>query len=143
MTSVHVTCPWCRGQGWIVAPPSWVLCEPCDGIGRTWAPGAPSYGCKILLGSRNPGEIVILGNLDRGRLLWHSPRGNDKKRPPQVSYLGMIDDFDVQDHRPTSYPSCVGVSSVSVPRSHQSDDHYGERSPEPLDPMQRRINTLF
>lgn len=144
MTAVRIPCPRCFGQGWRIAAPSWVLCAGCDGIGKTWSPGAPSFGCSILLGSRVPGEIVTLGNGDRGKLLWHSPRGKDKKRPPETSYIGLIDEFDNEDHRPTAYPSCVGVSSVGIPRGRGDDDHYGDRSADVSDPMQqRRGNTLF
>lgn len=81
-----------------------------------------------------PGEIVTLGNGDRGRLLWHSPRKN-----PTTSYLALIGDFDdAEDKNPTAYPSCVGVSSVGVPRMRGSDDdHRGDRGVDDMDPMQR------
>lgn len=143
MTAVQTSCPRCIGQGWLTPPDkSWVLCALCDGVGRTWVARAPLFGCKITLAERNPGEIVTLGNGDRGRILFHSPR-KKKGSVPESTYLGLMDDFDdAEDHAPTRYPSCVGVAAVGVPRA-PGDDHHGERSPDPSDPMQREPANLL
>lgn len=138
MSSVEVPCPRCAGAGYIHPPPAgaaWLRCAACDGIGRAWAPGAPGYGCTMTLGERVRGEVVTLGNGDYGRVLWHSPSG----RP--TTYLSLIGEFDgIEDHRPVSYPSCVGVQSVSVPRmAGDTNAHANSRSPDLGDPMQRRI----
>lgn len=143
MISVYVTCPTCAGHGWMIgltAGAGWSLCRTCDGLERVWAPGAPSYGLTVELGHRVPGEIVTLGNGDRGRILWHSPRGKDKKHPPTTTFLGLIDDFGFEDNSPTRYPSCVGVSTVTAARGRGDDDHLGDRGGDAGDPMQRNRN---
>jgi hypothetical protein len=133
MTSVEIQCTHCIGIGWLTPPGTWVLCSVCDGIGRTWAPGAPGYGCKITLKQRFVGEIVTLGNWERGRILWHAPKKN-----PTMTYLAVIDDFtEEQSHSPTGYPSVVGVRSVASPRFFTGDDGTGSRQTDQIDPMQR------
>jgi hypothetical protein len=138
MTAVQISCPRCLGQGWHTPPGTWVLCSSCDGIGLVWAPGAPAFECKDSIGDHVAGEVVELGNGDVGRILWHSPRATKNQRP-EVSYLGMIDEFDgYESSSPTRYPSSVGVRSVRIHHSRGDDDHYGERVVDPDDPMQKR-----
>lgn len=142
MTAVQVPCPRCLGQGWLMPPDrSWVLCAGCDGVGKAWAPGGPSFGCKIKLGERIAGEIVTLGNGDVGRIAWHSPRGKDKKNPPTTTFLTLIE-FGDEDDRPVGYPSCTGVASVAIQRGRGDDDHFGDRGTDAGDPMQRNRNTV-
>jgi len=134
MTPVQVPCPHCRGLGYSYPPPI-VTCRPCEGLGRVWAPGAPSYGCSIVLEDRIPGEIVTLGNGDHGRILWHSPSGTP------MTYLGIISEFDGHEsHQPIRYPSCIGVASVSVSRMQgDTSTHANERSLDMDDPIQRSM----
>lgn len=142
MTSVHVPCPTCHGEnGWFSSSSlRWVRCSLCEGLGRWWAPGAPEFGCSITLADRDPGEIVTLGNGDRGRILWHMPRKSKKVRP-ETTFLGLLDEFtDREDHRPILYPSCVGVASVDVSRAtidHDAHDH--EKAIDYTDPVHRQI----
>lgn len=144
MTSVEIPCPPCAGLGYLFPASGWLLCASCDGVGRTWAPGAPGYDCKIRLADREPGEIVQLGNGDRGRILWHSPRKN-KRQKPDVTFIGLIGDFDdVESAIPTKYPSCVGVISVGIQRlAGDADDHAHDHSEDLSDPLQRRRHNLM
>ena len=140
MTSVYAPCPSCRGVGgWIhSASNRWLRCHTCDGIGRSWAPGAPSFGCDVTLADRDPGEVVTLGNGDRGKILWHMPRKSKKVRP-ETTFLGYIDEFTgAESHRPVAYPSCVGVLSVDIPRTPLDREvHDREKSLDLNDPVQR------
>lgn len=143
MISVLVTCPTCRGAGIIHPPPvdvSWLRCSLCDGIGRSWAPGAPLYDCVIILADRDPGEIVTLGNGERAKIAWHMPRRKKKVRP-LTTFLLLLDEFTERENpNPVPYPSCVGVASVDVSRRiADHDDHAGERAEDLNDPVQRTI----
>ncbi len=142
MISVEIPCPRCAGAGYLHPPPAgvaWLRCPSCDGIGRAWAAGAPSYGCDLVLGKCHLGEIVTLGNGDRGRVLRHS-----KSNTP-TTYLGLFGDFDgLESHRPTGYPSCVGVASVSVLLGvGDTNVHATGRTTDEIDPMQRHRGQLL
>lgn len=129
LSPVEVDCALCAGGGWIIGD-GWVLCRACDGSGKAWVPGAPSYGCKILLGSRKLGEIVMLGNGDRGRIVRHD------KRSPATTSIALIGDFDGQESSyPTSYPSIVGVVSVSDPRWFTDDKGHAHGRQDATDPL--------
>ncbi len=139
MTAVYVTCPDCNGAGGRYAAP-WDRCVPCGGIGRTWTPGAPAFGCVIKLADRDPGEIVTLGNGDRGRILWHMPR-RKKKVVPETTFLGLLDEFtDRESYTPTMYPACVGVSTVDESRRVVDlESHDRDREIDYNDPVQRTV----
>lgn len=142
MTACCVRCERCAGAGYVWPPPppdAWLRCAVCRGLGEVWERGAPSYGCQITLADREPGEIVTLGNGQRGRILWHAPK-KDRKVVPETTFVGLISDFDgVETHEPVPFPSCVGVASVAIERTGgDADDHLGDRSADPLDPMARR-----
>ena len=143
MTAVRVQCPVCHGGCYIhpaPAPHAWLRCAACDGIGTTWAAGAPAFDCSTTLADRDPGEVVTLGNGDRGRILWHMPRRTRKQRP-DTTFLGLFDDFtDRETHDPIPYPSCVGVLTVDVTRARADDDaHAGERGVDYNDPVHRTV----
>jgi hypothetical protein len=124
-------CPSCNGVGTKPGEP-WVSCPTCDRIGKTWIPGAPGFGCKMKLGSRKVGEIVTLGNGDRGRILRHNKHGT-----PTTS-LGLIGEFDDREsHTPTSYPSVTGVASVADPRFFTDDEDHAKSHEDVVDPMRR------
>ena len=137
MLSVHVRCPDCAGVGYDDRGDT---CARCGRIGRAWAPGAPSYGCDQSLADRDPGEVVTLGNGDRGKILWHMPRKTKKVRP-ETTFMGLLDEFtDVESHRPIGYPSCIGVASVEFSRQPADrKSHDGERSVDYNDPVHRNI----
>lgn len=144
MTSVRVSCPICGGAGYIHPPPpphAWLQCSSCDGIGTAWAAGAPLFDCASTLADRDPGEIVTLGNGDRGRILWHMPRKKKKVRP-ETTFLGLFDDFtDRETHAPIAFPSCVGVLSVDEARTAgDCDVHGGERGVDYNDPVYRSVS---
>lgn len=148
MTSVYVQCPSCGGYGH--RPPDfWESCADCKQTGRVWAPGAPLYGCAETLADRVPGEIVTLGNGDRGKILWHLPwRANYASKSKKVAktgtFLGLIEEFTGNEsHRPVYYPSCVGVLSVDVARMiGDTSDHSGEE--DEIDPVHRQsVGLLF
>lgn len=138
MSPAHLRCGECSGIGWILVPETWYLCPSCDGRGYVWGPGAPGYGCKIVLSERHVGEIVTLGNGDRGRIVRHSPR-----KDPTTTYLCLINDFsEEEDYRPTGYPSEVGVRSVGVAR-YSVDDGRDERGQDMVDPLRGRSSRLI
>lgn len=140
MISVYIDCPACHGAGGFPTTLWWARCAACDGIGRAWAPGAPSYGHETTLADRTPGEVVTLGNGERGRVLWHMPR-RTKKVTPETTFLGMIEPFtDLESPLPVPYPSCVGVLSVDVSRTAGDDNaHDRSRSVDLGDPVHRQI----
>lgn len=145
MTPGHTSCGRCSGSGYIWPPPephSWLRCSDCGGLGEVWAPGAPRYGCQLELADRDPGELVTLGTGQRGRILWHIPKRTKHTRP-EVTFVGLISDFDdVETHQPIPFPSCIGVASVAIPRAAaDTDDHLGDRSADPLDPMARQARS--
>lgn len=124
---VHEDCAACGGYG--RTPPTWQRCPICDGIGLVFVAGAPLFGCTMTLDKRKPGEIVTLGNGDRGRIIRHDKRGTPSTE------IALIDDlFDVEDREPTRYPSSVGVRSVSSPAWFRVDVH---DKTDALDPLQR------
>lgn len=128
LSPVEVPCPACAGCG----TPYWNLCRTCDGTGRAWAPGAPSYGCVITLADRKVGEIVVIGNGDRGRIVRHIKRG------APMTYVIPIDDFVGESSTARPYPSCTGVASVADRRWASDDsDHQGQRLDD-QDPIRRR-----
>lgn len=81
LSPVELDCPDCAGGGWLIGS-TWTVCARCDGKGKVWVVGAPSFGCKMTLGSRRLGEIVTLGNGDRGRILRHDKRATPTTVPP-------------------------------------------------------------
>lgn len=130
ISPVERECSACQGVGRPKADP-WVTCGKCKGNGREWRPGAPGYGCKITLADRRVGEIVELGNGDRGRIVRHD------LRTPETTSIALIGDFDgVESRHPISYPSSVGVVSVSDPRWFSADDHNKDNQ-DAGDPLQR------
>lgn len=143
MTSVLRQCRSCSGTGSAPSTPAslWPLCAGCQGVGKTWIVGAPDFGCSITLADRDPGEIVTLGNGDRGRILWHVPRKSKKVRP-ETTFVGLIGEFDeIESHAPVSYPSCVGVSTVDWSRAVvDGDAHAGEREIDYNDPVYRTVD---
>lgn len=138
----YVICPVCgpgHGTVWPPPPGEYVsICKRCLGLGRVWAPGAPSYGCNETLGDRIPGEIVVLGTGVVGRVLWHMPRPEPKVRA-ETTFLSIItprasaaEDFDdapadIEIHRPIPFPSELGVADVRlskmVARASAGDQH--------------------
>ena len=140
MIDLFVKCEDCSGSGVFVLVVAIRRCKSCDGTGRMWAPGAPSYGCSAVLGDTIPGEIVTLGNGQQVRVLWHMPRRTKNVRP-EMTFVGEIEPFtEIESHRPVPCPSCVGVRSVDVSRAVVEDvSHANERSVDYGDPMHRRI----
>jgi hypothetical protein len=133
LSPVERDCPRCGGVGW-ERDDMFKLCLDCGGVGKTWIPGAPGFGCKIVLGKRKVGEIVTLGNGDRGRIVRH-----DKRGAPRTS-VALIGDFDdIQAEEATSYPSATGVVSVSDPRWHDDDSGHAHSREDQADPIRKAI----
>lgn len=106
----------------------------CNGIGKTWIPGGPSFGCKLVLAKCRPGEIVVLGTGERGRVIRHVKRGTPST---DVALIGDFD--DLEEETPTSYPSVVGVASISVGQGRPQDIAGQVRSrTDHLDPLQKQ-----
>lgn len=143
MILVYATCSACNGAGGRYAEP-WDRCAACDGLGRQWAPGAPTFGCSVMLADREPGEIVTLGTGQRVKILWHMPRKTKKVRP-ETTFVDVLSEFyEAETYIPVPYPSCVGVSSVDASvAAGDSNAHGGERAVDVNDPMQRRYEELW
>jgi hypothetical protein len=130
VSPVEMPCPDCC-FGHPAADP-WAFCATCNGLGRTWRPGAPLYGCKTTLGKRKPGEIVTLGNGDRGKILAHRKNGTP------TTMIALIGEFSgLESKESTTYPSCVGVVSVSDPKWFYDDDAHHNSGADETDPMRK------
>lgn len=138
LTPVHRLCPSCCGYGRV----NFELCRQpgCDGIGRIFVEGAPSFGCKTTLAEVDPGCIATLGNGDRGRIIRHVQRGEHDTPTTEVA---LIDDFlETEDDTTTTYPSSTGVRSVSPTSRLRKPDGSGRGRQDHLDPLQRRTLAL-
>lgn len=141
---LQIPCPECS-NGWRYSGGVGLLCARCDGIGRVFGYDAPGYGCKERLYDRVPGEVVILGNGERARILWHTPRPERTKRgawkvKPEVTYLGLMDGLTGDEsHQPTGYPADTGVAHVELSRAVVVTMGDRGRSVDVDDPMQRRL----
>lgn len=135
MISIFVLCSACLNIRLEVSG----VCRACDGLGRVFAPGAPSFGCSVTLADRWPGEIVTLGNGDRVKILWHMPR-KKPKQVPETTFLDILDPFtELESYRPVPYPSSIGVSAVDVSREPTDmKTHERERSVDISDPLRKR-----
>ena len=132
MSPVHRKCPTCDGFGLLPLATHVGSCPACNGIGRIWLEGGPSFGCKMTLATRKRGEIVTLGNGDRGRVIRHSKRG------PTTALLLIDDMFGQEAEEATEYPSETGVRST-MPALAVNDDHAGQERAkhDHVDPLQR------
>jgi hypothetical protein len=143
ISPVERQCADCQGTGCRIDDP-WQTCPACKRLGRVWRPGAPLYGCNMTLEDRNPGEIVTLGNGDRGRIVAH--RGFRVARGKRhytgetpTTMIALIGEFSgVESKTATSYPSCVGVVSVSDPRWFYDSDSHADDREDATDPMRRK-----
>lgn len=135
LSPVYRQCRACGGAGHIHPAPtgmSWLRCTSCDGVGHEWIDGAPLFGCKMLLSERRRGEIVTIGNGDRGRIQWHT------KGARPITFISLIGDFDDRESTDvTMYPSCVGIISVADPRWYDDSDQAGGRT-DNEDPMRKQ-----
>lgn len=128
ISPVEVECSACSGVGWVIGG-MWSTCKACGGLGRTWAKDAPGYGCSMTLDSRNVGEIVVIGNGDRGRIV---------RKDKTTVWVNLIAEFnDAESSISTLYPGCTGVASVSDPRWQKDDAGAGMREDQ-TDPVRRR-----
>lgn len=134
LTPVHRLCDECKGLGRIADD----LCKPCDGIGRVFIEGGPSFGCKKTLADAKVGQMVRIGNGDRGRVLRHC------KRHPPTTHVILIDPmFEIEDENPTEYPSVTGMIVVGQATRLYGTNNDGHRSREDhLDPLQKRTTAL-
>lgn len=136
LSPVEMLCPDCAGHGRL--QPESICCTRCDSIGRVFIQGGPSFGCKIILGTRNIGEVVTLGNGDRGRVVLHSRRGT------HTTMVALIDEmFDAEERTPTSYPSSTGVKST-MPSLSRPEDQSGRKQSrvDHSDPLQKEMKAL-
>lgn len=136
LSPVQRLCPSCHGHG----RQGFDLCQfpGCDGVGRVYIEGGPSFGCRLTLADCKRGQIVTLGTHDRGRLVRHGWRGVDVDGPPRWTELALIDPlFETEATALTWYPSETGVASASV--TMKSGDRRGDRSrADHVDPLQQR-----
>ncbi len=135
-----MTCPTCKGNGVIVSA-GWSRCTSCSGVGHTWKPGGPKFGCSITLGEREPGEHVELGSGERAIIAWHTPRPT-KKIPAVTTFVRMFDAFDEEFELPNPVPvsSVIGVRSVAATKPHVEDDGTGAKDADMIDPLNRQRN---
>jgi len=134
LTPVQKLCPDCQGFGKVYGQGGVnEFCKTCDAIGRVFIDGGPSFGCKTTLAQCKPGQIVTLGNGDRGRIVQHNKRGSP------TTEINLIDPmFDEESRSSTTYPSETGVASMSASSWHQDPHHGGQRAREDhLDPLQQ------
>jgi len=135
LSPVQMLCPDCRGFG---HAPDGAVCRSCGGIGRTWVEGGPSFGCRMKLADRKVGEVVTLGNGDRGRVVRHNKRGTP------TTELALIEEFfETEAAEPTSYPSATGVAS-SLPANAKSENTTGQTRSrhDQVDPLQRETRPM-
>jgi hypothetical protein len=88
----------------------------------------------MTLGDRHRGEIVTIGNGDRGRIVRHVERG----RP--TTFVALIDEFfDTEAEEATEYPSETGVRST-LPAAASIEDKHGRAKARAdlVDPLQRK-----
>lgn len=145
MISVYVPCSTCGGSGCVAIQIANFYdsgrCHRCDGLGRKWAPGAPSYGCTTTLADRYPGEIVTLGTGERAKILWHMPRKKPKQKP-ESTFVDLLEEFtDAETYRPIEYPSCVGIAEVIVARVSEQTAKVARG--DDGDPLQHHGGTLI
>jgi hypothetical protein len=132
LSPVERPCPDCLGTGRILDR----LCARCDGICRVFIEGGPSFGCRMTLEDAKLGQIVTLGNNDRGRVVRHSARGTP------TTEIALIDPmFDEESPTTTTYPSATGVISMSIGSWFHDEDQKGLRASreDPMDPLRKRI----
>lgn len=134
ISPAEMECPTCKGCGFDFDGAS---CPPCGRLGRVWLPGGPLFGCQMALDDRKVGEIVTLGTGHRGRIVGQYENGTPTTK------IALIGDFDgLEDPVSTSFPSAVGVLSVSVDSYKREDAHGRARAREDhLDPLQRRARS--
>lgn len=131
LSPVERECTSCQGTGNCLDD-YWRRCPVCNGLRKVWMAGAPLFGCKITLGQRKPGEIVTIGNGDRGKILAHRRNGTP------TTMIALIGEFSgLQSKESTTYPSCVGVISVSDPRWFYDDDRHADSREDETDPMRK------
>lgn len=130
LSPVERYCPNCDGYGFNMGDGLLAHCPACDGIGRVSIEGGPLFGCKYTLKDAKPGQIVTLGNGDRGRVIRHNRRGTP------TTDINLIHPFlDDEATEATSYPNNTGVASMSAsswlekPPRDARHDH--------LDPLQK------
>jgi hypothetical protein len=134
LSPVHEVCSACNGFG----RGGDAMCWPCDGIGRVWIDGGPSFGCKMRLATRKVGEVVTLGNGDRGRIIRHCRRGEPSTE------IAIIDEMTEEEAEvTTSYPGTTGVRST-LPAGAKEEDAAGRSRTrrDQLDPLQRDVRPL-
>lgn len=131
LTPVEMLCPACQGFGKIFTVGASEFCQACKCIGRVYIEGGPSFGCKYTLEDCKPGQIVTLGNGDRGRVIQHVRRG---KPTTEVALIEPM--FEEEATATTTYPSETGVASMSA--SWWKKTEGGNRAREDhLDPLQQ------
>lgn len=129
LSPVEILCPDCDGYG--RPANAFSLCPRCRGVARVFVEGGPSFGCRYTLDDTMPGQIVELGNGDRGRVIRHCERGS-----PSTD-IALIDPMlDIEADEATSYPRETGVAAMSASWWHR--DSRGRRAIDDLDPLQRK-----
>jgi hypothetical protein len=134
ISPAEVSCPDCGGCGFDM---DGATCPRCDRIGKTWAEGGPSFGCRMTLEDCEPGQIVILGTGHRGRIVRHTENGTP------ATEIAIIGDFtQVEESQTTWFPTVVGVQSASLGSWAKRDKHGDARAKEDhMDPLQRGRGT--
>lgn len=135
LTPIEQLCASCAGYGRIGIDQ--VICTPCDGIGRSFIEGGPSFGCKLKLADCKPGQEVTLGNGERARIMQHC-----KRATPTTKVIRYDPMFDSWEESPTTYPSSTGVVIVQSTAWHRHPTKETGRREDLLDPLNQRTKAL-
>jgi hypothetical protein len=132
LSPVEQYCPECEAYS-----VGWDICRVCAGLGRVFIQGGPSFGCQYTLEDCKPGQIVTLGNGDRGRVMRKCNRGTP------TTDIALIDPFlDEQARETTRYPTITGVASMSAVLWLQDSSGGARGREDHLDPLQKRTKEL-
>lgn len=136
LSPIHKVCPGCGGYGWIFGVSPLELCRQCDGIGRVFIDGGPSFGCKLTLEDCSPGQEVTLGTGDRALVVRHDMAGT------ATTMVRLFDPmYDEFSQAETSYPAVTGVVIVQSTAWHRLPAKETGRREDHLDPLQKRTET--
>lgn len=139
-----IACNGCGVPSTAMRGSTWRVCVPCDGVGRVWLPGGPSFGAIAgTLDMVDPGQLARIGP-DASvtvKVFAHNPKPAKGVRPI-VTMVRIVDEWDDSLSEPIPMPSCVGVHSKIAP-TQQIKEHDGVDIGDPLVKAQQARNKLI